>query len=1337
MFSRQRYVRDLLEFAERRISDADGNAITRDQLAAVFQQPFAQLVEEDNREAAEQPVHQVRIAVEVLRHLLDDEIPAVEEYCDTAFNSLLAQWGLSYSELQEANAALQDNGEKETEANEIIDSVAERLRIAAKQVEELLIAPEDLTEEKLEELFGLPSTRRDPFTVPDEPQLLRWQLDQLPDSEGKSSEDEENRKQAEKTLKQTMRASVTVAEAEALPKLRDILVSAIEDEFDGRDSGDIVDSLTQRLALDFGNSGQIKTTRLRQASETLQTVIFGLRTKWFMQRQKFSVFSDTHPVTGWKIAFDEDNYTQKDFDEDWNWLERYETWRSAMQTLIYPDSALLPSLLEESSPHHKPSKAFSTLISRLRTTSQLTPRKARELANGDPRRDDDSGYLTMLKKDKDEFDDKDDEFDSFVITEQLTEEELLSRKKEVKRHFSEEGLIADEEEDQPERRSWLHEVPNWLKEIYYFVPLTLAIHLQRGGHFLSALAWYRTIYAYDWETEQRKIFYGLVFEENLSLQVGRNPENWLREKLNPHDIASQRRHAYTRFTLQSIIGCFLDFADAEFSAATDASTARARSLYLTALDLLQLPEMLPPEDERATGNPLTSDGPAPESSAISALRQHAELSLDKLRSGRNIAGMEQAHQAEREAESAAAPFHRSVVATPTIYRYRILIERAKKLVNIAQQVEASFLSSAEKADDEAYNLLQARQDLALSEEQVKLQDLRVDETDTGIELAGLQQQNAIIRRETYEIWIDEGPIEHEQEMINSYREAGEAQKEAANWSSVFAGAQRAQSMGQLGSTAGSKFGPVGAVVGAVVGVSAGIFGTERENSAQKKAIDATTSSQVASVKGNFERRKQQWRLQHGLARKDEQIGQKQIEMVWQQRDIAVQERSIAELRTNHAANTLDFLANKFTNAELYEWMSGVLNRVYRFFLQQATAIALLAQKQLAFERQEKLPGFIRQDYWQPAPETESDTGTDSPEPDRRGLTGSARLLQDIYKLDQFAFKTRERKLQLSQTFSLARLFPFEFEKFRQTGRLPFATPMELFDRGFPGHYMRLIKRISVSVMALVPPTEGIRATLTSSGISRVVIGPDVFRTIEIQRSPELIAFTSPVNATGLFQMESEAEGELLLPFEGQGVDTTWQLEMPHAANAFDFRTIADVLLTIDYTAQYSASYRHQVIDHLDRNMEGERPFHFRHEFADQWYDLHNPDPSDASITVRFETRRSDFPPHIEDLRIEHLLLVFARTNDAEFEVPVESLRFTDTNDNTSEAGGTETTEGIISTRRASGAGWKAALRDLPPLGEWELTLPNTEKVRNRFAEEEIEDIMFVITFKGETPEWPM
>jgi hypothetical protein len=357
-----------------------------------------------------------------------------------------------------------------------------------------------------------------------------------------------------------------------------------------------------------------------------------------------------------------------------------------------------------------------------------------------------------------------------------------------------------------------------------------------------------------------------------------------------------------------------------------------------------------------------------------------------------------------------------------------------------------------------------------------------------------------------------------------------------------------------------------------------------------------------------------------------------VQLAKDHQNIVNQEYKIAEMQQDNAQAAVQFLAHKFTNADLYEWMSGVLRQVYSYFLQQATATAKLAQHQLAFERQDVPPAFIQHDYCQPPSDSKGTTS------DHCGLTGSARLLQDIHQLDQFAFETNKRKLQLTKTISLARLAPLELQRFRDTGILTFATPMQLFDRDFPGHYLRLTKRVRTSVVALIPPNQGIRATLTTAGVSRVVIGGDVFQTISVRRDPESVALTSPMNATGLFEFEPQSD--MLLPFEYTGVDTLWHLEMPKAANPFDYHTIADVLFTVEYTARSSLDYRQQVIQQLDRSVSADRAYSLRHQFADQWYDLNNSEQTATPMVVSFSTTREDFPANVETFTMQQVALYF-------------------------------------------------------------------------------------------------
>jgi hypothetical protein len=874
----------------------------------------------------------------------------------------------------------------------------------------------------------------------------------------------------------------------------------------------------------------------------------------------------------------------------------------------------------------------------------------------------------------------------FEITEQISESDFLSRKVAIEKAFK----------DNPSTpRSLL----TYLEEAYYFVPVQLALQLQQQGLFTTALDWFQTVYAYNLPIDQRKIYFGLKREETLSNSFDRSP-NWLLSGLNPHDIATSRANAYTRFTVLSLIRCFLDFADAEFTRSTAESIAVARPLYMAALELLSLSELKDP------ASPLL-----PTNLVLQVLTLQAELNLAKIRNGLNIAGLERPLEAEfQQSDAIALPTFGSngsirisppALLRPTAYRYAVLIERSKQLVAIAQQVEAAFLSTLEKLDAESYSLLRARQDIQLSRSGVRLQDLRIREAEGGVKLSVLQQQRTQIQADHFKELIDKGFSLSEQLEIAFMITSAALSTSAA----VIAGGDAL-----------------------LAAVTFGLAGNG--DAASSLASAASTTASIFSTLASFERRAQEWRFQLSLSQQDIRIGNQQIKLAEDHLRITGQERFMAEMQTDHAEATMNFLANKFTNAELFDWMSGILEQVYRYFLQQATAMAKLAETQLAFERQDIPPALIQADYWEV--EIAVSGGNN---PDRRGLTGSVRLLQDITKLDQFAFETDKRKLQLTKTISLAQLSPVEFQQFRETGVMEFLTPMELFDRDFPGHHLRLIKRVRTSVIALIPPNQGIRATLSSTGISRVVAGSEIFEEHTVVREAQSVALSSPIGATGLFELDLQSE--LLLPFEGLGVDTNWKLSLPKAANLFDYNTIADVLITIEYTALDSSSYRSQVIQRLNPNFSADRAFSLRNQFPDQWYDLHNPEQISTPLTVKFNTLREDFPPNLDDLSIQQVVMYFARSSNAEFvEVEVKSFNFKEEG-SADKLGGTATSslDDIISTRRDNASNW-APMIGKSPFGEWELSFPDTAQMREIFAQEQFEDILFVITYQGRSPAWP-
>jgi uncharacterized coiled-coil protein SlyX len=623
---------------------------------------------------------------------------------------------------------------------------------------------------------------------------------------------------------------------------------------------------------------------------------------------------------------------------------------------------------------------------------------------------------------------------------------------------------------------------------------------------------------------------------------------------------------------------------------------------------------------------------------------------------------------------------------------------------------------------------------------VRLNELQVRQAEDRVIRAQLQQERAQIEQDRYTELIEAGPLEYEIEALSLLDDVVGYQNQAATigWGVTAAYGVAAAAYGMAAVYAqepGTKTQLIAQAAASATQTLASA-GSVQSIYAQIRS----TQSQIASMRASFERVRQEWQLRQRLATQDIQIAAQERLVEEGGVQVAEQQRNISELEADHAERIVDFLYTKFGSVELYDWLSQVFEQAYAAVLQHATATARLAAGQLQFERPDGMPPTIQLDYWQPPVDLSAMDGDDSTGAvNRRGLTGAERLLQDLIELDQYAFLNNQRKLQLSKTISLALLMPLELQRLRMTGVTTFSTPAELFDRDFPGHYLRLTKRVSVSLVALVPPTEGIHAMLTSSGISRVVSGPEIFQPVVLRRDPQTVALTAPINATGVFMFESQPE--LMNPFENDGVDTTWEFSLPQAGNRFDFQTIADLLVTIDYTALSSDDYRQQVVRQLDRRFVGERVLSLRYDLPDAWWDLHNPDQIPTPMTVEFSTVAQEFPPNIQELEIEHLACVIAARRQIPREVSVR-LKFTEAPEDPTQPTPPSSwleaappIDGQISTRRGNAGAWLGLL-GRSPVGRWGVSLPDTDEVRDWMQGDGLLDVLLVISYRGRTPAWP-
>jgi hypothetical protein len=996
---------------------------------------------------------------------------------------------------------------------------------------------------------------------------------------------------------------------------------------------------------------------------------------------------------------------------------------------------------------------------------------------------------------------------------------------------------------------------DYLQEAYGFVPLHAALTLQQRREYVAALDWFRVVYDYAAPAGERTIYLGLVDELSLEADFERATD-WLLDTMNPHAVAETRRGSYTRFTVLAMVRCLVEYANDLFTSDTAEAIARARTLYGTALDLLDSdelrqddgacedligavdvtvggPEWVPilqtwarsllalsgrtaisnavsamnaelradaPWAERVEGTRAVLDQAlgevrtitAPESIETQArqvqlaqralmrstdvesvllriggatvlpieaiplkisgywapaphfafcvvpnptprtLRLWAELNLFKIHTGRNIAGLErpiEAYSAPTDTSSGlptigaggqlSVPGARSYRPTP--YRYPLLIARARELADLAGQVEASMLAAIQAGDQERYTRLKARQDLSISRAGVRLQNLRTTEAKSEARVAELSKQRATLSVSHYTELLEEGPSATEQAALLALGAAVFFQQAAAVSSVVAASIQGSYA-------AGLSAVPVTAATAPPVWAS---MWSSIASASSSQAAAVQTLSSLLSMQAGFERRIQEWDYQRSLASLDVVVADQQIQVAEDRIRVVAQEREIAQLNTDNAEQTIDFLDNKFTNIELYDFMADELERVYAFVLEQAAATARLAADQLAFERQEDPPAYIRADYWQPSSDSPLAAEDEESNTDRRGLTGSARLLGDIVQLDGYAFETDRRKLHLTTTLSLAQLAPVEFARFRQTGQLTFDTSSEWFDRQFPGHYLRLIRRVRLSVIALIPPTNGIRATLAQSGPSYVMIGGPPFSRVKLRGGTfDEVALSSPFSDTGVFELDPQPQ--LRFPFEGSGLDTRWTLRLPRAANPFDFQTLGDVLMTVEYTALNDTDLRSQVIAAMRPTQELTLPLSLRTRYPDQWYQLHNRQDRTPPFEVSLEVPRSFLPPHLEGVQLSHVALLLAHDAGTLPQPITVELLGRRTPNGVTGSGAMVSVSGLASSR-TSAQGWNTLPRD--PVGDWVLRFRDDPETRQLFDSGQLNDVLLALTLTGRTPSW--
>jgi hypothetical protein len=578
-----------------------------------------------------------------------------------------------------------------------------------------------------------------------------------------------------------------------------------------------------------------------------------------------------------------------------------------------------------------------------------------------------------------------------------------------------------------------------------------------------------------------------------------------------------------------------------------------------------------------------------------------------------------------------------VFAPLPLYRFNVMLQKATELCNELKSLGGALLSALEKRDAEAISNIRASQETTLLKIIRELKKRQIEEAKTNLEALNKTRLTAEARFNYYRD-IEKINV-HEQAQLDHLETAFElnlASQVVQNAAGIALQAPNATlgTSGAWGSpVATATFG--GSTVGAGLQSAAGVL--------SMIAGQYSHSGVVSSIVGGYKRRWEEWQLQEKLASNelkqiDKQIAAAEIRLAITEKELENHEQQIA-----NSEKVEQFLRSKFTNDDLYNWMIGQTSKVYFQTYKLAYDLAKRAERSYRIELGLAESDFIRFGYWDNL---------------RKGLMAGEQLALDLKRMDVSYLEKNKREYELTKHVSLLQLNPDALIEMRQTGVCNFRIPEWWFDLDNPGHYLRRIKNVSLSIPCVTGPFTGVNCTLSLEGSETRITTDNATNSQDYPRldppavdkrfvdsnglTQSIVASTAQ-NDSGLF--ETNFRDERYLPFENAGVISHWQLRLPadprKDLTQFDYDTISDVVLHLRYTAREGGdSLRTAAIQSTRQKTESAkdegltRLFSLRHEFPTEWAKFQNQvEPIDSCFQFDMKLRREHYPFWARDLKL--------------------------------------------------------------------------------------------------------
>lgn len=576
----------------------------------------------------------------------------------------------------------------------------------------------------------------------------------------------------------------------------------------------------------------------------------------------------------------------------------------------------------------------------------------------------------------------------------------------------------------------------------------------------------------------------------------------------------------------------LEWADVLYRSNQPQNIMRARELYKAVIFLHgEDPEITPHWDPHGPVSTVLPWGLSGTNPAVVSQVNRGRVGLTQIDAGLNFYGLSPQH-------------------VPPV-RFRVLKDAADRFVAAARGAQSDFLDYTQQLDQLTVSEMTARTmvekasaAISIAQEQQKIAEFNVGEAQKQVEAINAQiaaKKAEIAKKDSFfEQALDFGKgMADSVGKLGEMAFAGEGEAGPASAGSLSTG--DILKLGYKVGTASNVLGGASSALGGAAGV-AGPFG----------AFLYAGVSSMSSLADAVARRAGELAHLQTVA-----LPQAKALVELKRRDVTIAQLSqtIARADWQLGKDLLTYFAERLLNRSFLVGLAEFSNRLMRRYLDLAGRAAWLAERAVGFEQDREL-AIIGFDYFPR---------------NLRGVTGADTLQLNLAELEATRIHGLTQTIPVKHTISLAREFPVAFGQLKKTGFCTFATSEAPLSLAHPGVYGYRIRNITIAA-AYAEPIQPHRGLFSNHGVSVVsrsepgsahtlVRYPDALPLSEFRMRDDMWVFDLP--------------GETLLPFEGSGFESVWELRLSTVGHPNSLASMTDFLFSFDMRASYSAILKDQ------------------------------------------------------------------------------------------------------------------------------------------------------------------